>query len=63
MEESMHDYVVNQLQAAKGQWTKVAEETRISKRTIEKIARREYKDPAVSFIERLSGYFREREAA
>lgn len=63
MHESIHDYVVDQLQAAKGQWSRVAEDTGMSKRTIEKIARREFKDPAVSFIERLNRYFREREAA
>lgn len=56
----MHDYVVDQLQAMKGQWSLVAEETGMSKRTIEKIARREYRDPAVSFIERLHSYFRNR---
>ena len=63
MHESIHDYVVDQLQASKGQWSRVAEDTNMSKRTIEKIARREFKDPAVSFIERLYRYFREREAA
>ena len=60
---SMHDYVVDQLQLVKGRWTQVSEETGISKRTIEKIARREFKDPAVSFIERLDRYFRERAEA
>lgn len=63
MQVSMHDYVVDQLQAAKGHWSDVAAETGISKRTIEKIARREYRDPAVSFIERLNTYFRNRAAA
>lgn len=62
MSESIHDYVVGQLQAAKGQWSKVAVETGMSKRTIEKIARREFKDPAVSFIERLNRYFRDNAA-
>ena len=57
----MHDYVIEQLQASKGSWTRVSEETGMSKRTIEKIARRELKDPGVSFVERLHSYFRERE--
>jgi hypothetical protein len=61
MSESMHDYVVDQLQAAKGEWSRVAEETGMSKRTIEKIARREFRDPGVSFIERLNSYFKDRE--
>ena len=59
----MHDYVIDQLQAVKGQWTRVSEETGMSKRTIEKIARRELKDPGVSFIERLAKYFREQATA
>lgn len=60
--ESMHDYVVTQLQNAKGTWPKVAEDTGISRRTIEKIARREVADPGVSLIEKLAGYFRDRAA-
>lgn len=63
MAETIHDYVVDQLQAAKGQWSRVAEDTGMSKRTIEKIARREVKDPSVSFIERLNKYFRDQPAA
>lgn len=58
--ESMHEYVISQLQAAKGTWPKVAREADMSLRTIEKIARRESADPAVSFIERLNRYFRGR---
>ena len=62
MTDSIHDYVVNQLQAMKGRWPQVAADTGMSKRTIEKIARREFKDPAVSFIERLNKYFRDRDS-
>ena len=58
METTMHDYVVAQLQAMKGRWPQLAEETGISRRTIEKIARREIEDPSVSFIERLNKHFR-----
>lgn len=61
--ESLHEYVVSQLQATKGRWTVIATESGVSRRTIEKIARREIADPGVSFIERLARYFREREAA
>lgn len=57
-ELSIHEFVVEQLQEAKGRWPVVAEETGISRRTIEKIARRESRDPAVSLIERLAKYFR-----
>lgn len=58
MSKSMHDFVVAKLQACKGRWRMVADKTGISKRTIEKIARREIKDPGVSLIERLASYFR-----
>lgn len=58
MTESMHAYVIDELQRSKGQWTRVAADTGISKRTIEKIARQEVKDPGVSLVERLATYFR-----
>jgi transcriptional regulator with XRE-family HTH domain len=60
MTDSIYEYVLEQLQAVKGTWPVVAEETGMSQRTIEKIARREVKDPGVSHIEKLAGYFRER---
>jgi predicted transcriptional regulator len=63
MTESMHEYVIDQLQRAKGRWGVVAEETGISRRTVEKIARREIGDPSVSFVERLNKYFRDNAAA
>lgn len=60
MNGSLHEYVIKELQKHKGQWTQVSIGSGISKRTIEKIARRESKDPAVSLIERLANYFREK---
>lgn len=57
--ESMYAYVLNQLQAFKGAWPTVADGSGVSLRTIEKIARKEIKDPGVSHIEKLAGYFRE----
>lgn len=62
MTESMLEYVLAQLQKCKGQWPTVAEDTEISKRTLEKIAAGEIADPGVLKIERLSEYFRRREA-
>ena len=59
MTESVYQYVLDELQNAKGDWPAVAEATGMSRRTIEKIARREVKDPGVSHIEKLAGYFRE----
>lgn len=62
MTDSIHDYVVDQLQSVKGRWPQVAREANISLRTLEKIARRESRDPAVSLIERLARHFRERDS-
>lgn len=61
MNTSIHQYVLEQLQAYKGQWRIVAEESGLSRRTIEKIARREIPDPGVSKIETLAAYFVARE--
>lgn len=58
VEESMHEFVITNLQAVKGHWSEVADESGVSKRTIEKIARREIKDPGVSTVETLAKYFR-----
>lgn len=61
MTESIYAFVLERLESVKGRWPRVAEESGISLRTIEKIARQEVKDPGVSFIERLAKYFREQE--
>jgi hypothetical protein len=58
MTESLYQYVLNQLSLTKGDWPNVALGTGISYRTLEKIARQEIKDPGVSHIEKLAGYFR-----
>lgn len=64
-DEPIYDYVLARLQSTKGEWPTVAERAGMSKRTLEKIARREIADPGVSHIQRLADYFRseERKAA
>ena len=57
--ESIHDFVVDRLQATKGKWPKVAEGSGIPLRTIEKVARREVADPRIGTVEKLANYFRE----
>ena len=52
-----------QLQAHKGRWPNVAERSGVSRRTIEKIARGEIKDPGVSHIEKLAQFFHLEDAA
>lgn len=59
MTDSIYAFVLERLESVKGRWPRVAEESGISLRTIEKIARQEVKDPGVSFIERLAKYFRD----
>jgi len=58
--ESIYEFVLDRLENAKGGWPTVAEESGVPLRTLEKIARKEIKDPGVSHIEKLAGYFRER---
>lgn len=48
---------MDQLQQSKGRWREVAKGAGVSKRTVEKIARREIVDPGVSHIEALAAYF------
>jgi len=57
MATPIYDYVLAKLEETKGQWPKVADESGVNKRTLEKIARREIEDPGVSFIQRLFDYF------
>lgn len=57
MQTELHAYVLTQLQGWKGRWSAVAEGSGVSLRTIEKIARREIKDPGVSHVEKLASFF------
>ena len=57
MHESIHGYVIEQLQKCKGQWPRVSAETGIPKRSIEKIARQEWLNPGVNTIQPLLDYF------
>lgn len=59
MTDSIHDFVVAELQRTKGHWAIVARETDIPLRSLEKIARKEWKNPGVKTIERLAKHFRE----
>ena len=61
MSESIHEYVIERLQAAKGRWSVVASESGVPKRTLEKIARREIANPGVTTVETLAAYFRTRD--
>lgn len=58
----IHDHVVEKLQNSKGQWSEIADASGVPKRTLEKIARREFKNPGVKHIESLAKYFRDHPA-
>lgn len=57
--ESIHEFVIERLQAMKGRWPTIAEESGVPLRTMEKIARREIPNPGVKTVEQLARYFRE----
>lgn len=58
----MYDFVMAQLAQSRGRWPEVADGSGVSKRTIEKIARREIESPNVHHVQRLADYFREQDA-
>jgi hypothetical protein len=60
--ESLHQYVVDRLQAWKYRWPVVAEGSGVPRRTIEKIASGEIKDPGVTSVEKLARFFREHDS-
>jgi saccharopine dehydrogenase-like NADP-dependent oxidoreductase len=60
MSESIYEYVLSELELSKGNWEAVSTATGIPKRSIEKIARQEWKNPGIASIETLATYFRSR---
>ena len=60
MGQSLHDFVIERLEESKGEWQSVADGSGVSRRTLEKIARREIADPGVSHIEKLAAFFRQK---
>ncbi len=63
MNTSIYDYVIASLEASKGRWPSVAEQSGVPKRTLEKIARKETENPGIQHIEKLAAYFRSLEQA
>lgn len=62
MEKPIYEFVMQQLEFAKGKWPEVSAGSGVSKRTIEKIARKEIADPGVSHVQALADYFRNQKA-
>lgn len=63
MTESIYQYVMDELESAKGRWPDVARDSGVALTTLKKIARREVENPGVVTIEKLATYFREQAAA
>lgn len=61
--QTIHDYILDQLEASKGQWLEVAKESGVSYSTIKKIAYRTIASPRVKHLEKLAAYFRDSAAA
>ncbi len=63
METSIYQFVMSKLASPGYTYQQIADGSGVSKRTVEKIARREIADPGVSHIERLAEFFRDSEKA
>lgn len=61
MEIELYAYVMSRFEKSGLTYQEVADGSGISRRTVEKIARREIKDPGVSHVEALARFFRTRE--
>lgn len=59
MKDSIYRFVMSELDRTDQTYAQLARGTKVPKRTLEKIARREIKNPGVHHIERMAAYFRE----
>jgi hypothetical protein len=59
----MLEYVLEQLDASKGQLPTIATASGVPYRTLQKISFRTVKDPGVSTVQKLYDYFRAADAA
>lgn len=59
----MFDFVLGKLDQRKGQLPRVASESGVPYRTLQKIVSREIKDPGVSTVQKLYDYLREHDQA
>jgi len=57
----IYEYVIAQLTHTELSYQEIADGSGVSKRTLEKIARKEIFDPGVSHVEKLAAFFRARE--
>ncbi len=58
MTDSIYQYVMGELSRTDKTYAQLAKGSKVPKRTLEKIARREIGNPGVKHVERLAAYFR-----
>lgn len=61
--QTIHDYVLEKLEASKGTWLEVARESGVPYSTLKKIVYRTIKSPRVIVLEKLAAYYRDAAAA
>jgi hypothetical protein len=61
--QNLHQFVLAQLEARRGDWVSIARESGVPYNTITKIAQGAIVDPRVSKLQRLANYFRAKAAA
>lgn len=59
MNESILGYVMDRLDAAKGQWPQIADDSGVPYRTVQKIGSGKTRSPRIDSVEKLAKYFRE----
>lgn len=63
MDTAILDYVLAQLDATKGEWREISDESEVPYDTLTKIALRRVKNPGVLTVQKLADYFRGRQQA
>lgn len=53
----IYDFVIGKLGETKGRWSEVSRGSGVSKRTLEKIARKEIKNPGIRHVQALADFF------
>jgi transcriptional regulator with XRE-family HTH domain len=61
--DDIHQYVLNQLDDAKGRWPEIATKTGVPYQTLTKIAQRRTRNPGIGHIQKLADYFRQEAVA
>ncbi len=63
MEPKLYDFVIERLASSGRTYQEIADGSRVPRRTVEKIARKEIKNPGVSTVQKLADYFSGHQAA